>query len=102
MNERRSQVRVLDAELVMISWQQDSATFKQLGNVEDFSPDGISVVVDHAIPVGTSLTMTYGDGCLTGIVRYYAPCSDGCFMGIQFAQDSIDSTLHFQPELLVL
>jgi hypothetical protein len=101
MSECRSQVRVLDAELVMISWEQNSSTFKQLGNVEDLSPDGTSVVVDHGMPVGTSVTMTYGEGELTGIVRHCAPCADGYSMSIEFVDESKDSPLHFQPDLLV-
>jgi hypothetical protein len=101
MNERRSQVRVLDVELVMISWEENSSACKQLGNVEDLSPDGTSVVVEYAIPVGTSVTISYGEGALTGIVRYYTPCADGYFTGIEFVEGSKNSTLHFQPELLI-
>jgi hypothetical protein len=101
MNEQRSQARVLDVELVMISWEESSLTCKQLGNVEDLSPDGISVVVDYALPVGSSVTISYGEGGLNGIVRDYVPCADGYLTSIEFTEDSKNSALHFQPELLV-
>ena len=101
MNEQRSQARVLDVELVMISWEESSLTCKQLGNVEDLSPDGISVVVDYALPVGSSVTISYGEGWLNGIVGHCAPCVEGYWAGIEFTEDSKNSPLHFQPELLI-
>jgi hypothetical protein len=101
MNERRSQARVLDIDLVMISWEENSSTYKQLGNTEDLSPDGISVVVEYNLAVGSSVTISYGEGQLNGIVRHGSPCAEGYFMGIEFTEDSKNSTLHFQPELLI-
>lgn len=101
MKERRSQPRFHDAELVMVSWQEGSTIFKQLGNVEDISRDGAGIVLDYELPVGSSVTISYGEGELAGIVRYYAYRADGHFIGIEFLGDSKESTLHFQPELLL-
>jgi hypothetical protein len=101
MNERRSQDRVHDVDLVMISWEENSSRYKQLGNVEDLSPDGISMVIEYTLPVGSSVTISYGEGGLNGVIRHCTPCADGYWAGIEFTEDSKDSTLHFQPELLV-
>ncbi|MDQ2775616.1 MAG: PilZ domain-containing protein [Acidobacteriota bacterium] len=101
MNDRRSQLRLLDAELVMITWQGHGGTCKQLGNVEDISADGMEVIVDHAFPSGTSVTISYGEGELTGVVTHHAAIEDRHFVGIEFIGNSRNSTLHFQPELLV-
>jgi hypothetical protein len=101
MNERRSQIRVLDVELVMVFWEENSSACRQLGNLEDLSPDGISVIVEHSVPVDTLVKISYGEGDLTGVVRHCSPCTDGYLLGIEFTEDSKDSTLHFQPELLI-
>jgi hypothetical protein len=100
-NERRSHDRVHDVDLVMISWEENSSRYKQLGNVEDLAPDGISVVVEHSLPVGSSVTISYGEGWLNGIVGHCAPCVEGYWAGIEFTEDSKNSPLHFQPELLI-
>ncbi len=104
MNERRSQPRFVDTELVIVSCEKHSTTLKQLGNVEDVSQDGLGVIVDHALPVGSPVTISYGDsyleGELTGVVRHYSLRRDGHFIGIEFAAGSKDSSLHFHPDLL--
>src|SRR3954452_12517139 len=69
MVERRSQPRFLDAELVMLAWDEGSTKLMQLGNVEDLSLNGMGLIVSNGLPVGTSLTITYGDRDLTGVVR---------------------------------
>jgi PilZ domain len=101
MTERRSQPRLLDADLVMVGWEENSTKLNQLGSVHDVSPGGLGVLVSHALPVGTSVTISYGEGELNGIVRHNSQLIDGHFMGIEFAENSKNSTLHFQPELLV-
>jgi hypothetical protein len=101
MVERRSQPRFLDAELVMVTWNADGTMLKQLGNVEDLSLNGMGVIVGSALPVGTPLTLTYGDRDLTGIVRHRSRRADGHFIGIEFDRNSRDSAVHFDPELII-
>ena len=60
MTERRSHPRVLDSELVMVCWEENSKKFNQLGNIRDLSLGGIGVLVGHSLPVGTSVTISYG------------------------------------------
>ena|SRR5438270_2767681 len=100
MIERRSQPRLLDSELVMIFWEYNGSRLMQLGNVNEVSLDGMSVLVGIALPVGTSLKISYGAGELTGIVRHKTEMPYGQVIGIEFAETSKNSTLHFQPELL--
>jgi hypothetical protein len=101
MLERRLQPRFFDAELVMLAWEENGTTLKQLGNVEDLSLNGMGVIVSNALPVGTDLTLTYGDRDLTGIVRHQSRRGEEHFIGIEFDVISRDSNVHFDPELLV-
>lgn len=101
MIERRSQPRLLDNELVMVCWEQDSTKCNQLANVRDISLHGMGVLLSHALPTGTVVTITYGEGELKGTVRHNSQLIDGQFVGIEFDEASKDSALHFQPELLI-
>lgn len=100
MTDQRSQPRISDAELVMVSWDENGTTFRQFGNVENLSLNGAGMIVDDAIPSGTTVAMTYGDGELTAVVRHCAAVAEGHFIGVEFVGNSRASMLHFQPELL--
>jgi hypothetical protein len=82
--ERRSQTRLPDSELVTLSWEEHSAKLRQLGSVHDRSSSGIGVAVDHAIPVGTEVTISLSGEELVGIVRHDTPKIDEHFIGIEF------------------
>jgi PilZ domain len=101
MNERRSQPRLEDSELVTLEWEQDGMRSQQLGNVEDVSLDGMGIVLDSPLPVGTCVTVSYGQGELSAIVRHCSRLIDGVYVGIEFTGDSKGSTLHFDPKLLI-
>lgn len=104
MSERRSQVRLFDSELVMVGWRAGPTDLKQLGNVVDVSLGGIALRVDQALPLGTTVEISYGfceDDSLTGTVKHVSERPEGYFLGVEFASDSKDSALHFRPELLI-
>ena len=101
MTERRMQPRLADSDLVMLTWQESSVELKQLGNVADVSLDGLGIIVDQLIPAGTAVQVSYGDGNLLGVVKHHLIAGDAYCLGIQFTAASKDSTLHFQPELLI-
>jgi PilZ domain len=100
--ERRSCTRLADSQLVMLRWEEHSATLKQLGNVADISPGGLGVLADHSIPVGTAVTVScpsFSDFALNGIVKHLSRRSDCYFIGIEFASLSDTAALQFQFEL---
>jgi hypothetical protein len=101
MPDRRLQPRLSDAELVMISFEDNGSRLQQLGNLENMSLNGVGIIVGHPIPAGNAVTITYGEGELTGIVRHCTPLAEGHFIGVEFAGSSKASGLHFQPELLI-
>lgn len=100
MTDQRSQARISDAELLMLSWNENGTTFRQFGNVENLSANGAGMIVDDALPLGSTVAMTYGDGELTAVVRHCTVVADGHFIGVKFVGNSLASMLHFQPELL--
>lgn len=101
MTDQRSQPRISDAELVMLSWEHQDTTFRQFGNVENLSLNGAGIIVDDALAVGITVSMTYGEGELTAVVRHCTSLTEGYFVGVEFIGGSRASTLHFQPDLLV-
>ena len=85
----------------MVGWHDGIGKLNQLGNVEDLSLGGMGILVHDDLPVGTPITVTYGYGELSGIVRHSAPKDHGVFISIEFDELSRNSMLHFQPELLI-
>jgi hypothetical protein len=101
MTDRRLQLRISDANLVMLSWNENGTTLRQLGTLENLSLNGAGMIVDKALAVASTVAMTYGEGKLTAVVRHCTPLAEGHFIGLEFVGDSRGSLLHFQPELLV-
>jgi hypothetical protein len=82
--ERRSQTRVPDSEFVTLCWEECSATLTQLGSIDNKSADGVGIRVDHAIPVGSQVTISLRRGTSVGIVRHLALRTGEHFVGIEF------------------
>jgi hypothetical protein len=101
MTERRTQPRLTASDLVLLGWNDGIGKLNQLGNVQDLSLGGMGILVHDALPVGTPVTVSYGYGELTGIVRHSSELIDATFIGIEFDEASKNSILHFLPELLI-
>jgi hypothetical protein len=102
MNDRRSDPRLLCAELVEVIWKDRSGRRRQrVANLEDISLSGICLQVETLVPEGTLVTMRYGDGELVGTVRYCAFRDDAHFLGIRLEEGCRWSTQHFRPQHLL-
>lgn len=102
MSERRTDNRLLCAELVEVIWEDDSGRKRRrVANLEDISLSGICLQVEKEIPPGTAITMSYGDGELVGIVRYCVYRDIGYFLGVQLEEGCRWSTQHFKPSHLL-
>ena len=102
MNDWRTENRLLCAELVEVIWEDDSGRKrKRVANLEDISLSGMCLQVETAIPPGTSITMSYGDGKMIGIVRYCMFREGSYFLGIQWQNGCRWSTQHFKPQHLL-
>lgn len=102
MNDRRSEPRMLDCELVVVSWQEGAETRERIGNVNDVSLGGVGVKLDYPIPVGTSVTVSYNslfDNPLTGVVQHRSESPGGYHLGIEFVGDRESISVHYHPEL---
>ena len=102
MNERRNQDRMLCAELVQVIWTDESERKqRRVANLEDISASGICIQMERPLPIGTEIVVQHGDGQLVGVVRYCFIRQLGYFMGIEFNEGCVWSTLRFTPEHMV-
>jgi hypothetical protein len=101
MQERRSDERMMCAELVELVWEQGGRHCRRVANLEDISLSGICLHVERPISAGTHIVMRYGDGQLSGTIRYCVYREIGYFLGIQLEENCRWSSLHFRPEHLV-
>ena len=98
MDEKRTEQRLLCAELVQVIYQDASG--QQCGlvaNLEDISASGLCLESDVEIPEGAKVKVEYGDGELVGVVRYCVFREIGFFLGIEFEAGCKWSTRHFRP-----
>ncbi len=102
MSERRTDNRLLCAELVEVSWKDDGGRRRQrVANLEDISLSGICLQLEQEVDPGTAISVSYGDGELVGIVRYCVYRDIGYFLGIQLEEGCRWSTQHFKPQHLL-
>ncbi|MGA8028298.1 MAG: hypothetical protein WB992_14235 [Bryobacteraceae bacterium] len=102
MQERRTDTRLLCAELVEVTWKDKSGRQqRRVANLEDISLEGICLQVENPMLAETAVTMRYGDGELVGVVRYCSFRDDAYFLGIQFGEGCRWSTQHFRPQHLL-
>ena len=85
MNERRSETRFPDKEPLVISWQDFRGTARQSGMLQNLSSLGMGVLLDHSIPVGTQVTITYDRvQTITGVVKHLVRRTYDCLIGVEF------------------
>lgn len=98
MQERRTEKRLLCAELVEIVWtEQTGRQRRRVANLEDISPSGACIQVETPIICGTQVTIRCGDSDLTGTVRYCLYRTFGYFLGIHFEDGCRWSRKFFRP-----
>jgi hypothetical protein len=102
MDERRTEARMLCADMVTISWNdargrphQDTAL------LEDIATHGACLQVDVALPLDTEITVDHSKARMIGTVRYCVYREIGYFVGVQFTPDSQWSRTKFTPQHLL-
>jgi hypothetical protein len=101
MKERRTENRLLCAELVELVWKDAAGqTCRRLANLEDISSSGINLQSDVAIRKGGPVTVRYRDRDLAGVVRYCEHRELGYFLGIHLETSCDWSEDRFRPEHL--
>jgi len=98
MTDRRYQPRLLCADLVEIEWKDKTGKARRaVANLEDISLSGACLQLDQAIPLHTSLKISYPNGRLAGKVQYCVYREIGFFLGVRFEPGTKWSQRHFRP-----
>lgn len=98
MMERRTETRMLCADLVDVRWQdKEGRNCRVVANLEDISASGACIQLDEQLPLGVEVTITYPKGEYTGVVRYCTFRQIGYFAGIQFEAGNKWSQRMFKP-----
>lgn len=101
MKERRSEPRLLCADLVEIEWKDSNARKRRVvANLEDISLSGACLQVDASIPMQASVRIRYSGGDLVGIVRYCVYREIGYYLGVEFTEGCKWNERAFKPQHL--
>ncbi len=99
MQERRSEVRLLCADMVEVKWQDRLGRERQAtALLEDISRSGACLQFEIPVPIGTRLSISCAREVLEAAVRYCVYREIGYFVGVQFSEASLWSRSQFEPQ----
>jgi len=102
MQERRTEVRMLCADMVEVCWRdQAGRTRKATGLLEDISVCGACLQMETAVPLEAEIHWESPQQGFTGRVRYCVYREIGYFVGVEFEPESRWSKETYQPQTLV-
>ncbi len=100
--ERRSEVRMLCADMVEVSWAEDSGRARRaVALLEDIARSGACLQFEFPVPVGTDVRIQCPKETLEGTVRYCVYREIGYFVGVKFSPGFEWSRHQFEPEHLL-
>src|SRR5688572_1647794 len=86
MSERRTETRMLCADMIEVSWKEHTGKKRQaMGLLEDISLSGACLQMESPIPVGVETSWKHPSQQFTGVVRYCTYQEIGYFVGVKFA-----------------
>lgn len=99
---RRNGERSLCADLIKIVWTDASGNKqKEMAALEDISPGGACLQIEHPIPVDTPLSILYPAGRYHGRIRYCVFQHTGYFVGVEFDPGYEWSKQQYMPSHLL-
>ena len=102
MHNRRSEPRLLCADLVDVQWKDKNGRMRRfVANLEDISISGACIQVDQPIPLETTVQIRYPKGELKGRVCYCVYREIGYFLGLEFDPGCRWSIRAFRPQHLL-
>ncbi len=102
MQERRSEVRMLCADMVDVSWKEDGGRSRRtMGLLEDISSSGACMQFEDAVPLGVQIHWQCGKRAFTGTVRYCVYREIGYFAGVEFDSTCRWSKRMYRPQHLL-
>ncbi len=102
VKERRTQTRLLCAELMEVIWRDQSGRRRRsVANLQDISVSGISLQLDIPVCPGTEVELAHGEISLAGVVRHCRYLEGGYMLGVQLDERYQWSTKVFRPSHLL-
>jgi hypothetical protein len=102
MQERRTEIRMLCADMVEVTWRDHAAKRHTVtGLLEDISASGACLQLDSAVPLGAEIRWTSGENQFAGRVRYCLYREIGYFVGVEFTCGMKWSERSFRPQHLL-
>jgi hypothetical protein len=102
MPERRSEVRMMCADMLEVYWKDGSGKKRQaVGLLEDISPSGACLQMESPLPLGAQIGWKSDRQEFTGHVRYCAYREIGYFVGVEFDFRSRWSKKSYRPQHLL-
>lgn len=86
------------ADLVQVSWPLQR---EETVNLEDISPSGCRLLMEHAIPQETIIQLRCGGQAFQGVVRYCRRSDIGFDIGVQFTEAGAWVRQEFEPKHLL-
>jgi len=98
MLERRTEPRMLCADLVDVRWKDKTGrTRRAVANLEDISLSGACLQMEVQVPLSSMVRINYPKGEFSGVVRYCHFREIGYFVGVQFEPGTKWSQRNFKP-----
>jgi hypothetical protein len=102
MQERRSEVRMLCADVVEACWADGNGkTLRADALLEDISPSGACLQLETAVPLGVAIRWGSPKQEFSGTVRYCVYREIGYFVGVEFDDQSKWSKKAYKPQHLL-
>ena len=99
--ERRSEVRMLCADMVEVRWKAAGKNRRAMALLEDISPSGACLQLEEALPLDVKVQWECPKQEFTGHVRYCVYREIGYFVGVQFVDASKWSKKTYEPQHLL-
>lgn len=100
MLDRRTEPRLLCADLVEINWTDRNGR-RSPANLEDISRSGLGLQVEHPVPLLTTVHISHEQGELVGKVKSCVLRHSGYLLGIELEQGFRWSPSSFRPRHLL-
>ncbi len=102
MPDKRSEVRMMCADLVEASWTDQNGQVQRTDALlENISPSGACLQFEEPVPLGVNIRFTCKKHEFSGEVRYCQYAEIGYFVGLQLEPHSHWSRRLFKPRHLL-
>jgi hypothetical protein len=102
MQERRTEVRMLCADMVEVCWKDQAGRMrKATGLLEDIAASGACLQLEVPVPLESEIHWESPHQAFVGRVRYCVYREIGYFIGVEFEPESRWSKKTYQPQHLL-